>query len=167
MTGLWGVTHPSDPPAGRCDGSDIGISDGSDELEWRLNDPNPGDPPTACAGLFTDIETVEVTWETCWYYEPPQLPSIFQIEDEAFYCMENDTLTFYLEAADLIIYDYNDPSNDQLWTIIIEDGEGARPEGKIFLRIEIEDQFIGHEGVSNWYHRFYITYAKCTNGGIY
>ena len=55
--------------------------------------------------------------------------------------MENEELTFFLEATDWIIYDYNDLSNDDPDKIIIKDGEGARPEGKDFVSIDILDYF--------------------------
>jgi len=160
---IWGATSPDDPPAGGCNGNEDEGSDGSDELEWRLNDPDPNEPPIATDIMITDIETIEVSFMSCWYNEPPNLARVFKIEGEAEYCMENEELTYYLGNGDWIIYDYNDPSNDYEWTVVIEDGEGARPEGKVFLKIEIEDNYITHEGVTDWFHRYYITYGKHTN----
>lgn len=146
------------PPRGKCDGSEVGVSDGSNELAWRLNNP----VPTTQATLYTDIETFAVHYMNCTYNEPPQLPRVFSTLDGN-YCMENDTLTFYLEAADLIIFDYNDTTNDSGWPIVIEDGEGARPAGKDFVSVEIVDDFSYYD--TKWFHHYQITYGIPTYAG--
>ncbi|RLD85670.1 MAG: hypothetical protein DRJ02_09960 [Bacteroidetes bacterium] len=71
--------------------------------------------------------------------------------------MENEELTFFLEAAHWIIYDYNLLYNDSGWPIVIEDGEGARPEGKNFISIEIIDAF--EYAYSRNFHHYHITYG--------
>ncbi len=147
---IWGTL--SGPLAGKCDGTEIGVSDGSDELSWRLNNPS-AQPST---WKYTDIETVAVHFMNCTYNEPPQLPRVFSSLDGN-HCMENEELTFFLEAAHWIIYDYNLLYNDSGWPIVIEDGEGARPEGKNFISIEIIDAF--EYAYSRNFHHYHITYG--------
>jgi len=154
---IWGTLYEiiGDPPSGKCDGTQVGISDGSNELKWRLNNPivQPG------PGLSTDIETVNVNFINCYYNEPPQLPRVFHTLNNN-YCLENEELTYYLEAANWIIYDYNDTSNDGGGLYIL-DGEGARPEGKDFISIQILDYF---EYLNlNYFHHYMITYGIKTN----
>ena len=119
---------------------------------WRLNNPS-AQPST---WKYTDIETVEVYFENRDDNEPPQLPRILRTPDEN-HCMENEELTFYLEAAHWIIYDYNLTNNDFYSTILVEDGEVARPQGKNFIRIEIIDNFEYLE--STFFHHYFITYG--------
>ncbi|MEJ2595919.1 MAG: hypothetical protein P8100_12535 [bacterium] len=141
------------PPPGKCDSTEYGVSDGSNELSKRLNNPYL---QTGEQYFFTDIETFEVNFYNCVYYEPPQLPRVFSVYQNGDFCMDNDTLTFYLEAADWIIYDYNDPSND-IGGIFLADGEGARPFGKDFISIQIEDEFSLND--ITYFHNYLISYG--------
>jgi hypothetical protein len=150
---IWGTLNEEyNPPAGKCDGTQLGVSDGSNELSWRLNNPS-AQPSTQ---KYTDIETVAVHFMNCTYNEPPQLPRVFSTQDGN-HCMENDELTFFLEAGHWIIYDYNLLYNDSGWDVVIEDGEGARPQDKNFISIEIIDDF--EYGTSKFFHRYHITYG--------
>jgi hypothetical protein len=147
---IWGSFY-TDDLAGKCVGDEFyGISDGSNELEWRLNGLSSPTQPY----FYTDIEEHQVDFYNCWYNEPPNLPRVFSTTNND-HCMNNTELTFYLAAADWIIYDYNDPSNDGS-QIVIEDGEGARPAGKHFMRISIEDWVVDNSVEA---HVYLITYG--------
>ena len=89
----------------------------------------------------------------------PGVVSLTGISNQAEYCMEDTELTDFLLAADLIVNDYNDPLNDGgMWGIMILDGEGARPIGKDFVSISIEDLFL-MVGGSTFMHNYKITYG--------
>ena len=146
---IWGFEQGlcSPPPGGTNP-----ESDGSDEIEYRLNNPNFN---FQGSGPYTDYETIEVDIFNCSYYDgTPRVFSTSNFTD----CMEINELDYYLNEANTIIYSYNDPSNDGSSTIYIyEVGEGARPADKDFISIEITDEII----VGNLYlHHYYITYAK-------
>ena len=142
------------PPAGKCDGTEYGVSDGSNEIQWRLNNPVIQPSPTT----YINLVTIEVNFLNCWYNEPPQLSRVFNTTNGN-YCLQNEELTNFVMHADWIIYDYNDPSND-FGNIIIEDGEGARPYGWNFIRIEIMDDLL-YTG-STYFHNYSITYGVPT-----
>jgi len=147
-----------DPPAGKCDGTMVGVSDGSDELEWRLN--NPALQPSQYIAGYTSLETYDVHFLNCYYNEPPYLDRVFNKLNQAQYCMEDTELTDFLLAADLIVNDYNDPSNDNSspYDILVLDGEGARPIGKDFVSISIKDELL-MVGGSTFMHIYTITYG--------
>ncbi len=147
---LWGSV--SEDPRGKCDGSEIGESDGSDELEKRLNNPNM---QTIYQFGFTDIEIVSVNFMNCYYLDPWDEYRVFHDLDYN-YCMQNEEISDYLSEYDNIIYTYNDISND-FGSILIEDNEGARPDGKVFIRIEVPDDF--SLGTSDWLHWLEISYG--------
>ncbi len=156
---IWGTPGQEygDPPAGKCDGTMVGVSDGSDELQWRLN--NPALQPFQNIEFYTNLQTEEVNFFNCYYNEPPYLDRVFNKLNQAEYCMEDTELTDFLLAADLIVNDYNDPLNDGgMWGIMILDGEGARPIGKDFVSISIEDLFL-MVGGSTFMHNYKITYG--------
>jgi len=143
------------PPPGKCDSTEYGVSDGSNELSKRLNNPYL---QTGEQYFFTDIEIEETNYLYCYYNEPPGVPRIWNCNGNSGpYCMENDTLTFFLESADWIIYDYNDTSNDYSDQIVIEDGEGARPQGKDFISIEIKDDLDYTH--NRFFHDYFISYG--------
>jgi len=147
---LWGSV--SVDPRGKCDGSEVGVSDGSDELEKRLNNPNM---QTIYQFGFTDIEIVNVDYQNCYYLNPLNEYRIFH--DTAYnYCMQNEELTRYLNEYDYIIYTYNDISNDY-GSIVIEDNEGARPDGKVFIRLQVTDSY--WYNTSDWLHYLEISYG--------
>lgn len=147
---IWGTV--SGILEGKCDGTMVGVSDGSNELEWHLN--NPVGTPTP--PFYTDIEIVEVNYELCEYLEPPELPRIFNSLDGD-HCMEYTEMNYFYDEADIIIYDYNDPTNDGPQDIYVYEEEGARPAGKDFISISIIDSF--SLGYSTWFHLYKITYG--------
>ncbi len=148
---IWGMNQ------GSCNSSPLNDdSDASDELQYRLNHPavqiNTG------ADGYTDYEMVEITrMDNCVRYNNTDFYIYDGSDDD--YCMHNTELTYRLEGAHQIIYEFNDISNDLYGKIIIyeEDNEGARPEDKVFISIEITDEIITS---SLYLHLYKITYAK-------
>jgi hypothetical protein len=148
---IWGTLI--EPLEGKCDGSEIGVSDGSNELEFRLN--NPIAQPYRVG--YTDIEIVEVYYEFCYFLNPFNSYRVFNTTT-AMYCLHNEELTEFLDKYDNIVYNYNDVSNDISNTVIIEgDDEGARPEDKNFISIDIEDNYKYEDAV--FFHYLFITYG--------
>lgn len=130
---IWGTLGEENgvPPAGKCDGTMQGVSDGSNELEWRLN--YPYSQPTSPYRRFTDLEIVY----TAGF-------GVYTTNID--YCMTNDQLEYWLEFADDNIYTY------------IPDG-GSRPIGKDFVKIEIVDTAISDSQGSGYGHYHHITYG--------
>lgn len=155
---IWGTI--TGPFSGMCDGTEIGVSDGSNELEWRINNPAADSPPVT----YSNIETVEVYFLNCYYEEPPELHRVYE-NDDNLYCLHDTELTELIQHAHYIIYDYNEIWNDDSWAIIVADGEGARPDGKDFINISIIDNFISSTQGVTYYHQYFITYGTPTYGG--
>jgi len=135
---IWGTGHPSDPLAGKCDTTEIGESDGSNELADRLNNPNMSSPPPAG---YTDVETVNINYMNCYFKNPLNIDRVFNTLSY-YFCIEDDAMNDYLDKYDYIIYHFNDTENDgDEHNIFVFNGEGARPVGKNFISVEIEDAF--------------------------
>ncbi len=154
----WGTLGegPYDPPLGKCDGAQVGVSDGSNELKWRLN--NPALQAQQQVYFYYDLEVVTANFTNCYYNEPPQLKRVYS-EFYHDHCMENTELEDYLLAADLIINDYNDPTNDVWPTIYILDGEGARPVGKEFVNIDIVDYYVNAGMDVTYFHHYIMSFG--------
>lgn len=125
---LWGTLGQEygTPPLGKCDGTMVGVSDGSDELQWRLNNPafQSGEP----IYFFTDLETLETTgfdWDDIGGVYPLYVGWDYP-EDN---CLTDVMLTDYLMNSDDIIntYDYEG---------------GLRPAGKTFESVYIRDELL-------------------------
>ncbi len=147
---IWGFNQ------GSCNSSPLDDdSDASDELQYRLN--HPAVQVNTGADGYTDYETVEITRLNCTSTDNDYY--IFEDTDDD-YCMQDAELTYRLEGAHSLIYNYNNLANDNsIWDIVIdeENGEGARPEDKEFISIEIEDGvYVG----GLYAHEYKITYAK-------
>ena len=140
---IWG-TLDGNALAGKCDGTMVGVSDGSNELEWRFN--NPQCAPVNSGG-YTNLETVHVIGG-----DPVNANGDYMVYVDFDYnwqaCLLNEKLTFYLTQGHDIIYEYDDPGT--WWT------EGRRPPGKDFIRIDIDDESAG--GIA-YVHYYYITYG--------
>jgi hypothetical protein len=147
---IWGTLSEDYgvPPMGKCDGTQIGVSDGSNELAWRLNNPlvQPAQPL-----IYTDLVTLSADG---FYFEDAGVARIFvgwdYPTDE---CLTNDTLTYFLIQADDIIntYDYEG---------------GLRPANKSFINIEIKDRLAMYD-FSGWhYHEYLVTYGIPTVVGL-
>ena len=137
---LWGADYPSDPPPGKCDGTQVGVSDGSDELQWRLNNPL-----VVLNGnyIFTNLEPKE-TAGFDWNY---RLYVGWNYPENN--CLTNDTLTYYLLESHDIIHTY------------IDDG-GLRPAGKSFSNVEIIDELLMSSQGSAHFHNYEVTYGVIT-----
>ena len=115
---IWG-TIGSFPLAGKCDGTQIGVSDGSNELQCRFNHPNivPITYP-----YYTDFETVYKG-----FVEKNNV-AVTYFNDQGIWddCLTNDELSYYLEEGHILIY--NSPDDPDF---------GFRPSGMDFINIEI------------------------------
>jgi hypothetical protein len=139
---IWGTLNEGPPPygnqpEGKCDGTMQGVSDGSNEITWRLMYGSN----TWVGGSrgYTDLITIEV--------EPDDFPSQIYV-DETYTlsnCLYNEHLQFYLLEADEIIY-----NGSPL---------GVKPAGKNFVGIEIDDTWGGTLGEPFYCHYYYITYG--------
>jgi hypothetical protein len=120
-----------------------GVSDGSNELQWRLNNPLI----TTQASGYTNIVTLDAS--------PDQFPDGnggHRIYFDATYsinnCLYNEDLAYYLEEADEIIYAPYEPE------------VGLRPPGKSFISINISDTYVDYSGGSAYVHYYYVTYGN-------
>jgi len=140
---IWGFDQ------GNCSGTDL-TSDGSDELQYRINNPQVQLPG---AGSYTDYETLEVTAGTV-VDEIGDYTRIYWDDTYTYSkCIYLSELTVFLTKAHDIIYLHDDPlTNDYV--------EGVRPDGKDFISIEIEDSVSVPEGGPVFVHYYKITYAK-------
>jgi len=142
---IWGTLGEEygTSPSGNCDGTDL-TSDGSDEIQYRLNHP-----AVATYGpCFTDIETIEMD---AGDFEDENGPRLY-VGNDLFYCMDINELTDNLVNADDIINTFNDidPNTGQPM--------GLRPHGKSFLNVQIVDAvFVGYS--YPYRHYYYVTYG--------
>ncbi|RLD31560.1 MAG: hypothetical protein DRI83_12220, partial [Bacteroidetes bacterium] len=138
--GTLGEDPPTVPPLGKCDGTQQGVSDGSNEIEWRLN--YGSNTWVGGSGGYTDVETK--------YAYPDDFPgtSITRIYSDPtlteYNCLYNEDLTYYLVEADDIIYTYGTPPI------------GLRPANKYFMSIHIIDDNFGD---LIYAHRYEVTYG--------
>jgi len=141
---IWGTLGEepplNNPPVGKCDGTMVGVSDGSNEIEWRLN-YNSNTWVGGSVG-YTNVETK--------YGLPGEFPgtSGSRIYSDptltANNCLYNENLTYYLLEADDIIYTYGSPP------------DGLRPTNKYFMSIHIIDDMFG--GIF-YGHKYEVTYG--------
>jgi hypothetical protein len=136
---IWGTL--GGPLAGKCDGTEVGVSDGSNELQYRLN--HPAALPANVG--YTDLVTIPADG---WDFEDADgNPRIFigwdYPNDE---CLTNDTLTYFLIEADDIIKTY-------------DTNGGLRPPNKSFVRIEILDELVMSSNYSWHIHQYWATYG--------
>jgi hypothetical protein len=133
---IWGTITM--PLAGKCDGSDM-TSDGSNELEWRLNNPLPVSQVPIYG--YTDLVTIHTSPIDADYWDKIYIDPTGQL----YACLYNEQLTYYLNQADIILYSY--------------DGQGGeRPLGLDLISINIEDDFIGGQNTP-YFHSYYISYG--------
>lgn len=141
---FWGTLSQEygQPPLGKCDGTMVGISDGSDELQWRLNNPvfQSGNP----IYFFTDLVTLETTgfdWDDVGGVYPLYVGWDYP-EDN---CLSDVMLTDYLMNSDWIIntFDYDD---------------GLRPAGLTFESVYIKDDLLIANPPSHL-HYYFVTYG--------
>jgi len=139
---IWGTLNEGPPPygnqpEGKCDGTMQGVSDGSNEITWRLL--YGSNTWVGGSGGYTDLVTIEV--------EPGDFENQIYIDytgtpDK---CLYNENLEYYLLEADEIIYN-SSPT-------------GVKPAGKNFVSIEIDDTFTSLGGNTVYCHYYKITYG--------
>jgi hypothetical protein len=146
---IWGTVGQEDgtPPVGKCDGTMVGVSDGSDELMRRLNDPNfTYDQRYIFVGLVPVNYINGMTWT-----ELNGDPLLFLIHDlqpdfSWDYCLTSEALSEQLTNAHSILYNY------------VNQG-GVRPQGKHLSSVIIEDNFISIQYISHLLHNYHATYG--------
>lgn len=140
---MWGTLGQEFgmPAAGMCDGTQYGVSDASDELMKKLNNPSVQYP---WPYTFVSLSMHETRGE---YYETPEWP-YYRLYMGWDYpeqnCLTHDLLNFYLTESHKIIYNYD---------------EGFRPEGKSMVQVYIRDALILHDPYPNNYHNYEVTYG--------
>ena len=147
---IWGTVEQTlygDPPAGKCDGTMVGVSDGSDELQRRLNNPNFAFDQQF---IIVDVITIEYINGDTWRDSNGD-PLLFIINDEQpdydwFYCLTNEALTEQLSNAHTILYSYDDEG-------------GVRPQGLYLSNVVIKDDFISVNYTSHLLHNYDATYG--------
>ncbi|PKP51702.1 MAG: hypothetical protein CVT92_12055 [Bacteroidetes bacterium HGW-Bacteroidetes-1] len=142
---IWGSLGQiyGDPPVGRCDGTMVGISDASDQLQWKLNHPVVTTEPY----VFVNLET-RVADGIMYYNE--RLYTGWNYPEHN--CLTSDTLNHYLQQSHIII---NDPA------------EGLRPFGKEFSHVVIDDYLLMWSGGGRYFHYYTVYYGnKITAGHI-
>ncbi len=137
----WGTLGEEygNPPAGKCDGTMFGVSDGSNEIQWRLN--YPAYQPTQQL-FYTSLVTLNATgfeWEDG--YPLLYVSENYPTED----CLTDDLLAFYLTNAHNIFNTY-------------ESNGGLRPSGKDFVSVKIIDDLTTSAG-PQYYHLHEVTYG--------
>jgi len=132
---IWGSPSINEPPyAGNCSQTDFS-SDGSNEIEYRLNHP----AAVPANVRYTDIELVEMTgWD---FFDENNNPMLY-IGTDINHCMTIEELTNNLVNADYFIK-HVPP-------------EGKKPNGKSFVSVEIWDEsIVGNTTVFHFYRIFY------------
>lgn len=140
---IWGTLGegPGTPPRGKCDGSEVGVSDGGNELARRLNNPILGQiHPYRIS--YTDIVIKDVDGIGGDYEDRLFVDWTHDIDG----CINNTDLSYYLGESDDIIYSY-------------EGQGGERPSGKDFVRVEIEDTFYPSGSPFPYFHWYHISYG--------
>ncbi len=148
---IWGtLDNPEQPPyAGNCAQTDFS-SDGSNEIQYRLNHPAVLPWRTGYTNLETKYTNgsffVDANGNPRLYWDPTH---------DGMHCMSIAELTDNLVNADDIIKTYNDPDPNT------GDPMGLRPHGKSFVRVNIIDDMIPNGGSNYPYlHNYEVTYGK-------
>ncbi len=140
--GTLGQEEFNNPPTGKCDATMQGVSDGSDELMSRLNNPviefeqpfrfiptSIGDPI-----VFHGLDDFYGRLYAGWNYPENN-------------CLTNELLTYYLEESHEILHNLN---------------EGIRPEGKHLFDVYIFDYLKLENFEGTYYHQYEATYGILT-----
>jgi hypothetical protein len=143
---IWGTL--GEPLAGKCDGTQVGVSDGSNELQWRLNNPLvlPAQPV-----IYTDLETKFADGLDFPASPGPGFRIYFDLTATLDKCLHNEDLEYFLLEADEIINTY------------VNDG-GLRPPEKSFVSIGIIDENLLGDGA--YFHYYHVTYGIPTVVGL-
>jgi hypothetical protein len=142
---LWGTIGQfhGNPPIGKCDATMQGVSDGSDELMRRLNNP-VFDYDQQFRFVPTSLNTITTAgfeWDERLYvgWDYP-----------ANNCLTNERLTYYLEESHEILHQFQGQG-------------GIRPQGKHLYDVDIQDDVweISYN-VGYHYHTYHATYGILT-----
>lgn len=137
------------PLLGKCDGTQVGVSDASDELQWRLNNPVvlPVGP-----FIWTDLETNYDINGFSFSDENNGQPRLYVGWDyPENNCLTHDTLTYYLVQSHYIINDY---------------AEGVRPAGLSFASVVIGDWLLLGGEFPLHLHQYFVTYGTMVKVGL-
>ena len=143
---IWGTigTPQPGPYAGNCAGTDFS-SDGSNEIQYRLNHPAVVSNATG----YTDIET---KYMSGFDFEDGNGNPRLLVTTDINHCMSIAELTDNLTNADDII---KTPSPS-----------GLKPNGKSFINTIIDDTYIDANGVTYFVHYYSVSYGIPFFGGI-
>ncbi|RLD41223.1 MAG: hypothetical protein DRI88_12810 [Bacteroidetes bacterium] len=134
---IWGtLDNPDEPPyAGNCDQTDFS-SDGSNEIEYRLNHP----AAVPANVRYTDIEIVGMSGMD---FEDENGNPMLYVGTNINHCMTIEELTNNLVNADYLIKH--------------EPPEGIKPDGKSHINVIIWDDVI--VGNNTYLHYYDVTYG--------
>ena len=135
--GTLGVPPGQGPYMGNCAQTDFS-SDGSNEIQYRLNHP----AAVLNASGYTDIETQYMSGID---FEDENGNPRLLVTTDINHCMSIAELTDNLINADDIINTYA-PS-------------GLRPIGKSFINTSIADAYIDFDYVTYWVHYYHVSYG--------
>ena len=144
---IWGtLNNPDQPPySGNCSGTDFS-SDGSNEIQYRLNHPIA----VSNASGYTDLETQEAVGLD--FMESDGTYRIYWDDTHTINkCLTINDLTYYLTQAYDIVNTTDDPNTTEK--------EGIRPFGKSFISINILDDMIVAPNNYPFLHHYYATYG--------
>jgi len=126
---------------GRCDGTMADVSDASNEIQRRMNNPWVV-PDESYRFILNTLEIIEV--------DPIGNPEfqgrLFGGAYDFYHCINDEMMTYYLEQSHLIL---NDPS------------EGKQPNNKHLYHLQIDDALYGG-GNSLISHHYIATYGEVT-----
>jgi len=138
---IWGTPGYSQPLAGKCNGTMVGVSDGSDEIARRLNNPWVV-PEVNYRFIPTSLVTIDIHGASMF---PGRLFGGWY--DDINICIEDDMMTYYLEQSHVILNDYS---------------EGIRPNNKYLSHVFIDDALGVPSGGALLSHLYYATYGEIT-----
>ncbi len=148
---IWGtLDNPDNPPyMGNCDQTDFS-SDGSNEIQYRLN--HPAAVPYMVG--YTDLITRSAEGNT--FTDPQGNPRLYwDPTADGWHCMSITELTDNLTNAHDIINTYDDVFYPNTNIAM-----GLRPHEKSFVSVEIiDDILLGSENASAYLHYYYVTYG--------
>lgn len=126
---------------GRCDGTMAGVSDASNEIQRRMNNPWVV-PEESYRFILNTLETVEVD---VFFDRQFEFRLFGGFGTGPFFCIEDNYLTHYLEQSHLI---FTDPA------------EGIVPNNKQLYHISIDDRSYLDGGYTS--HHYFATYGEVT-----
>jgi len=145
---IWGtISTPSPGPfAGNCSGTDFS-SDGSNEIQYRLNHPIA----VSNAVGYTDLVTNTTDGSKC--QDDNDNPRIYWDGNGIINnCLSIEQLTYYLTEGDAIIKTEDNPQATNV--------EGLKEPGKSFISILIaDDEYEPVEYYPVFFHNYHATYG--------